>query len=149
YHYHVRVHPIPPDGLYTSWDYNRGVAAKYYNRIKPDGVDIDGVNDDQGNVDGAGGQSFFFDAPDPTFSPPAATLEWAQVSGPNDCGSLVYIVEIKGATSVEHPAVVPYYRDDGCLDDGTGDNPVQRPWPGESSSDSRVRNGYCAAAGKP
>src|SRR5207253_9671059 len=23
YRYHLRVHPIPPDGLYTSWDYNR------------------------------------------------------------------------------------------------------------------------------
>src|SRR6266704_3448365 len=87
YHYHVRVHPIPPDGLYTSWDYNRGVVSKFYNRIK-------------------------------------------------------------GATTAENPAVVPYYRDDSCLDDGTGDNPVPRPWPGESSDDTRVTNGYCAA-GKP
>src|SRR4029079_12102225 len=83
YHYHVRVHPIPPDGLYTSWDYNRGVAAKYYNRVisvtRPEGVDIDGVTDDQGNVDGANGQAFFVDAPDPSFSPPAATLEWEEV----------------------------------------------------------------------
>src|SRR5439155_26628007 len=46
-------------------------------------------------------------------------------------------------------AVVPYYRDDSCLDDGTGDNPVSRPWPGEASDDTRVMNGYCAANGKP
>jgi hypothetical protein len=37
---------------------------------------------------------------------------------------------------------VPYYRDDACLDDGTGDNPVARPWPGENFTDSRVKNGY-------
>jgi hypothetical protein len=149
YHYHVRVHPIPPDGLYTSWDYNRGVAAKYYNTIKTAGVDIDGVNDDQGNVDGVGNFPAYFDAVDPTFSPPSATLQWEEVSGFNDFGSLVYIVEMKGATSVENPAVVPYYRDDACLDDGTGDNPVQRPWPGESGSDARVLQGYCTANGKP
>jgi hypothetical protein len=149
YHYHVRVHPIPPDGLYTSWDYNRGIAAKYYDRIKPNGVDIDGVNDDTGNVDGVFGMPAYFDAPDPTFNVPSAILNWEEVSGANDYGSLVYIVEIKGATTAENPAVVPYYRDDACLDDGTGDNPVARPWPGESSTDSRVQNGYCAAAGKP
>jgi hypothetical protein len=38
--------------------------------------------------------------------------------------------------------VVPYYRDDACFDDGTGDSPVQRPWPGETSTDDRVRQGY-------
>src|SRR5207244_12573143 len=40
YHYHVRVHPIPPDALYTSWDYNPAAVAKYYDILKPDGVDI-------------------------------------------------------------------------------------------------------------
>ena len=149
YRYHVRVHPIPPDGLYTSWDYNAGVAVKYYNRIKPDGVDIDGVNDDTGNVDGVFGNPAYFDAPDPTFNVPSAVLNWEQVSGASDYGSLVYIVEIKGATTAVNPAVVPYYRDDSCLDDGTGDAPVARPWPGEASSDPRVMDGYCAAAGKP
>ena len=72
YRYHVRVHPIPPDGLYTSWDYNRGVACTYYNAIKPGGVAVDGVNDDQGNIDGVGNFPAYFDAPDPTFSPPSA-----------------------------------------------------------------------------
>src|SRR5581483_1664677 len=149
YHYHVRVHPIPPDGLYTSWDYNRGVVSKYYDTIKPDGVDIDGVNDDTGNVDGVFGTPAYFDAPDPTFNAPSALLNWEEVSGAADHGSLVYIVEMKGATTAENPAVVPYYRDDACLDDGTGDNPVSRPWPGEASTDTRVTDGYCAAAGKP
>jgi Bacterial Ig domain len=147
YRYHVRVHPIPPDGLYTSWDYNAHVVAKYYNVLNPDGADIDGVNDDAGNVDGVGTFPAFFDVPDPTFSPPTAILQWEEVSGAGDFGSLVYVIELKGATTVVNPAVVPYYRDDACLDDGTGDDPVQRPWPGEASTDSRVRGGYCAAAG--
>ncbi len=44
---------------------------------------------------------------------------------------------------------MPYYRDDACLDDGTGDDPVARPWPGEASTDQRVKDGYAALAGKP
>jgi hypothetical protein len=31
-----------------------------------------------------------------------------------------------------------------CLDDGTGDNPVARPWPSETSDDLRVTSGYKA-----
>ncbi|HEY2387465.1 MAG TPA: Ig-like domain-containing protein [Candidatus Binatia bacterium] len=147
YHYHVRVHPIPPDGLYTSWDYNAGIAAKYYNTIKPDGVDIDGVNDDVGNIDGVFGTPAYFDIPDPTFNVPSAILNWEQVSGRDDFGSLVYIVELKGATTLLNPAVLPYYRDDKCLDDGTGDDPVSRPWPGEASTDQRVKDGYSAENG--
>lgn len=147
YHYHVRVHPIPPDGLYTSWDYNHGVVSTYYNVLKPDGVAIDGVNDDVGNVDGVFGFPAYFDAPDPTFNAPSAILNWEEISGAGSNGSLVYIVEIKGATTAENPAVVPYYRDDACLDDGTGDDPVSRPWPGEASTDPRVHDGYSAENG--
>jgi hypothetical protein len=149
YRYHVRVHPIPPDGLYTSWDYDHDVAITYYNVLKPGGVPVDGVNDDVGHVDGVFGFPAFFDAPDPTFNAPTAILNWEQVSGAGDAGSLVYIVEMKGATTLLDPAVVPYYRDDACLDDGTGDDPVARPWPGEPSTDPRVRDGYVAAAGGP
>jgi len=147
YRYHVRVHPIPPDGLYTSWDYNAGVATTYYNILNPNGVAIDGVNDDEGNIDSVNGQPAFVDVFDPTFSPPSAIGTWEQVSGAGDAGSLVYAVEMKGATSLLNPAVVPYYRDDKCFDDGTGDDPVQRPWPGEPSTDQRVRDGYSEAAG--
>src|SRR5262249_21738011 len=57
--------------------------------------------------------------------------------------------EIKGDTSFTNSLVVPYCRDDACLDDGTGDDPVQRPYPGEATTDSRVQAGYAAAAGKP
>src|SRR6185295_13650779 len=58
-----------------------------------------------------------------------------------------YILELKGATTLVNPAVVPYYRDDACLDDGTGDDPVPRPWPGEASTDQRVIDGYSEANG--
>jgi hypothetical protein len=150
YRYRLRVHPIPPDGLYTSWDYNHGVAAKYFNALHPDGVDIDGVNDEVlPPVDSVAGQPAYFDAPDPTFSVPITMLQWEQVSGAGDDGSLVYVLENKSATSLENPTVVPYYRDDKCFDDGTGDDPVARPWPGEASTDPRVMDGYAKLAGVP
>ena len=145
YRYRMRVHPIPPDGLYTSWDYNAGIATTYFNALHPDGVAIDGVNDDVGQVDSIGDMPAFFDAPDPTFSTPITMLQWEQVSGRDDFGSLVYVLENKGATSLENPAVVPYYRDDKCFDDGTGDDPVARPWPGEASTDPRVVAAYAGA----
>jgi hypothetical protein len=158
YRFHVRVHPIPPDGLYTSWDYNYGVATKYWNQhnqnIKPEGYDINGVNDDQGNVDAIplsqlGQDDFpaFFDAPDPSFSPPSAILSWEEIAGASDFGSLVYIWELTGPSSLTNAVAVPYYRDDACLDDGTGDDPVQRPWPGEATTEQRVKDGYSANAG--
>ncbi|MEA2453161.1 MAG: hypothetical protein QOG04_1871 [Actinomycetota bacterium] len=139
YRFRVRVHPIPPDGLYTSWDYNQGVAQCYFNESHSDCVHVDGVNDDILNVDEAPtGQPAFFDATDPQHSKPLANLNWEQVSGAGDAGSLVYMFEMKNAQSAENPLVVPYYRDDACLDDGTGDNPTPRQFPGEASTDARV-----------
>jgi len=150
YRYRVRVHPIPPDGLYTSWDYNRGVASTYYNALRPGGVPIDGVNDDVGQIDELPtGDPAFFDVPDPTFNIPLTLDTWEQVSGRDDAGSLVYTFELMGPTSLANPAVVPYYRDDACLDDGTGDDPVARPYPGEASTDPRVQAGYASLAGRP
>ena len=138
YRYRVRVHPIPPDGLYTSWDYNHDQVATYYNETKTEGVAIDGVNDDILNVDEApNGQPAFFDAPDPTFTKPLAFLNWEQVSGRGDNGSLVYIFELKNAQGLENPTVVPYYRDDACLDDGTGDDPSPRLNPGDTLATNR------------
>jgi hypothetical protein len=146
YRFRVRVHPIPPDGLYTSWDYNKGVAAKYYNLAKPDGVAVDGMNDDVGQVDELpNGDPAYFDGPDPTFDLPSAIDRPEEVAGRGSAGGLVYAFEFKGATSLANAAAVPYYRDDACLDDGTGDNPVARPWPGEASTDARVRKGYAEA----
>ncbi|HEV2755633.1 MAG TPA: Ig-like domain-containing protein [Actinomycetota bacterium] len=132
YRYRVRVHPIPPDGLYTSWDYNHDKVATYFNETKTGGVPIDGVNDDILNIDEApNGDPAFFDAPDPTFTKPLAFLNWEQVAGRGDNGSLVYMFELKNAQGLENPTVVPYYRDDACFDDGTGDNPSPRLNPGD------------------
>jgi hypothetical protein len=144
YRYRVRVHPIPSDGLYTSWDYNKDVASLYYNPTRPDGVPIDGVNDDTGNVDSipGSGNPAFVDACDPTFDVCSAVGRTEQVAGKGDAGSAVYSFEILGPTSALNFSAVPYYRDDACLDDGTGDAPVNRPWPGEASTDSRVKQGY-------
>ncbi|ROH86533.1 hypothetical protein ED208_15995 [Stagnimonas aquatica] len=173
YRYHVRVHPIPPDGLYTSWDYNRSAmvptpeeqkagvpGGRYYTLLRPQGVPIDGVNDDFGQIDSIapiagycltsdgpqpskdGRCPLFLDVADPSFNLPLAFANWEQISAKGDLGSLVYTFELKGLTSLATPAVVPYYRDDACLDDGTGDDPVRRPWPGEASTDARVVAGY-------
>jgi hypothetical protein len=150
YRYRVRVHPIPPDGLYTSWDYNKDAMGTYYNLEKPDGVPIDGINDDTGQVsDLPNGDPAYFDFPDPTFDVPSAVDRPEEVAGRGSNGGLVYVFEFKGATSLTNAAVVPYYRDDACLDDGTGDDPVQRPWPGEASTDKRVQAGYAAVNKAP
>jgi hypothetical protein len=154
YSYHVRVHPIPSDGLYTSWDYDPAAVTTYYNAVKSEdqppgsvpvpvtGVPIDGINDDVGYVDKVpvAGEPAYFDAPDPTFDAVTAINRPEEVAGPN--GGLVYEFEFTGATSALNASAVPYYRDDDCLDDGTGDKPVPRPWPGEASDDSRVQQGY-------
>ena len=48
----LRVHVIPPgDGIYAQWDYNAGIATRYYNSIltasgRADGVAIDGEDDE-------------------------------------------------------------------------------------------------------
>jgi hypothetical protein len=43
----LRVHVIPPgDGIYSQWDFNAGKMTKYYNPYVPDGVAIDGKNDE-------------------------------------------------------------------------------------------------------
>ncbi|HUR52242.1 MAG TPA: hypothetical protein VMZ11_08975 [Mycobacteriales bacterium] len=148
FRYRMRVHPIPSDGLYTSWDYNKGVASTYYNLTKPQGVAVDGMNDDVGQLDQLpNGDPAYFDAPDPTFDVPSAIDRPEEVAGRGSAGGLVYAFEFKGLTSLTNAAAVPYYRDDACLDDGTGDNPVARPWPGEASTDSRVQKGYAAENG--
>jgi hypothetical protein len=151
YRYRVRVHPIPPDGLYTSWDYNHDVVGTYYNESLADGVTIDGINDEVvGNIDEApNGDPAFFDAPDPTFTKPLAFLNWEQVSGNGGNGSLVYLFEVKNPQAFENPLVVPYYRDDACLDDGTGDDPSPRAWPGDSYQDLENRSGGPEYAARP
>ncbi|MDQ3964190.1 MAG: thrombospondin type 3 repeat-containing protein [Actinomycetota bacterium] len=44
----LRVHVIPPlDGIYSQWDYNFAEVTTYYNPFNPDGVAIDGKNDER------------------------------------------------------------------------------------------------------
>src|SRR5437764_11397725 len=49
----LRVHVIPPlDGIYAQWDMNAGRMTTFYNPKRPDGVPIDGSNDEVfGNLD--------------------------------------------------------------------------------------------------
>lgn len=161
FRYRVRVHPIPPDGLYTSWDYNAGVATKYYDTKKPNGVAIDGVPDDSLNIKtlpGAGlpcpykgnpihdlpcpGDPAYFDFPDPSFSPLTAVDNPEEVAG-NGFG-LVYVFKLDTVASNINAVEVPYYSDDACLDDGTGNSPVPRPYPGNASTSKQVEDGYVA-----
>ncbi|MCA1838765.1 MAG: hypothetical protein LC723_00325 [Actinobacteria bacterium] len=44
---YLRVHVIPPfDGIYVQWDYNAGKVSRYSNPYRPEGVAIDGKNDE-------------------------------------------------------------------------------------------------------
>jgi hypothetical protein len=144
YAYHVRVHPIPPDGLYTDWDYRPGVATTYYNLRNPGGVKVDGIPD--GTVGDltevpVTRQKAYVNSCDPTFALCSALDNPEEVAGRGF--ALVYSFELTGPTAAAgNAAVVPYYKDDACFDDGTGDAPAPRPWPGEASTDARVRAGY-------
>jgi hypothetical protein len=43
----LRVHVIPPfDGIYSQWDMNAGKVDTYFNPMRPDGVPVDGQNDE-------------------------------------------------------------------------------------------------------
>ncbi|MGH7900068.1 MAG: hypothetical protein ACREQQ_19085, partial [Candidatus Binatia bacterium] len=146
---YLRVHPIPPlDGIYTQWDYNAGRMTKYYNPMRPDGVVLDGKNDEVfGNLDDPCNPHYdtaygpivrqipeacseyhqSVDVFDPTFSMVNATLQWEQVSGM--WGTLVtrwLINKVTPGGAVQGLLSVPYYRDDSCFDDGTGTSPGPR-----------------------
>ena len=110
----LRVHVIPPlDGIYAQWDFNAGRVDTFYNSRNPQGVPIDGVNDEAfGNIDDPCNPAFdanstsetdqqiregyrslqlcegfpyhqSVDLADPTFSDANVALGWAQVSGPH------------------------------------------------------------------
>ena len=108
----LRVHVIPPlDGIYSQWDYNAGRMTTFRSPYQPNGVKIDGQNDDAfGNLDdpcnpkydanGTGQLSQTYrstykaaglcdateyhqsiDKADPTFGGPNAALQWGETSG--------------------------------------------------------------------
>jgi hypothetical protein len=66
------------------------------------------------------------DAPDLSFSSTNAGLAWSQVSGPS--GSIVdrittSVRDLTPGGAAQSTVAVPYYRDDACFDDGTGNDP--------------------------
>ncbi len=126
----LRVHVIPPlDGIYAQWDYNAGVMTKYYNPQRPEGVAIDGSNDEVlGNLDdpcnnkydqndtGTATQTYrdvyqtsqlcslspyhqSADVTDPTMAKPGAALDWSVTAGPS--GTIVdrYDPEVRSTTA--------------------------------------------------
>ena len=56
----LRVHPIPPlDGIYAQWDMAAGRMTRFYNSKHPEGVAIDGHNDEVfGNLDDPCNQNY-------------------------------------------------------------------------------------------
>jgi hypothetical protein len=110
----LRVHAIPPlDGIYAQWDFNAGRMTRFYNPRNPDGVAIDGSNDEVfGNLDDPcnehydandtsdfdqGYRSIYrathlceispyhqsVDPGDPTFADANAGSGWSQTAGPH------------------------------------------------------------------
>jgi hypothetical protein len=171
----LRVHPIPPlDGIYAQWDFNGGAVTKFFNSKHPEGVAVDGRNDEAfGNLDDPcndnysandtgqldqGYRSFYAATPlcdlspyhqsvdvfDPTFNQANAALEWSQVTGPG--GTVVdrYNTAPEDLTPgglAQSVVAVPYYRDDSCFDDGTGDDPGARVKPGSSDEPRKRADG--------
>lgn len=124
--YMMRVHPIPPDGVYAFWDHRAGMMETYYTPARPGGVPIDGKNDElygtnsDWQEDLLGASLFTIDAPDPTLQPLVADFAWDEATGP--WATLVtYIATPAGMPS---GALTPYYRDDSQFDDGTGSDPA-------------------------
>lgn len=123
--YHLRVHPIPPDGLYAFWDNKAGMMTTYYTPLRPQGVPIDGRNDElygtnsEWQQDVLGKPYFTIDAPDPTFQPPLANENWDEVAGPY--GAIVTYIHTPAG--LQAGALTPYYRDDSTFLDGTGHEP--------------------------
>jgi hypothetical protein len=156
----LRVHVIPPlDGIYAQWDMNAGRITRFYNSRLPEGVPVDGRNDEVfGNFDDPCNSNYdandtsaldqtyrsayeaiglcelpddvdyhlSIDVADPTMSDANAALGWSELSGPH--GTIVdrYSASVRDLTPGGAPqglVALPYYRDDSCFDDGTGDDP--------------------------
>jgi hypothetical protein len=124
----LRVHPIPPlDGIYAQWDFNAGVMTRFYNTRKPEGVAVDGRNDEVfGNLDDPCNANFdgndtsdtdqgyrelyrqlqlcrapyhqSVDVFDPTFSEANAALGWSQTSGP--AGTIVDRIQVERVSDI-------------------------------------------------
>jgi hypothetical protein len=148
----VHVIP-PLDGIYAQWDFNAGRVSTFTNSRgshEVDGVNDEAYGNfddpcnpnydasstsgvDQGYRDFAQQMQLCrapyhlsADLPDLAFGDPSAGTDWSLTAGPN--GSIVdrITVDVKDQSpggAAQSVAAVPYYRDDSCFDDGTGDNP--------------------------
>ena len=106
FNYHLRVHPIPVDGLYTDWDYQPGVATTYYNLKSANGVPIDGQPDNVGEVDQVAGKNVQTNTCDPTFAVCSSIDNPEEVAGAGF--GLVYQFELTGATAAAgNVAILP------------------------------------------
>ena len=156
YRYHVRVHPIPPDGLYTSWDYNPGVATRYYNLEAPNGVRDRRRQRRPGGTSRPGaGVPCVYEANPVKYLPcpgdPATSTSPTRPSTSRQrrrprrsrqrLRSGLRLQAQRGDDALANAAVVPYYRDDACLDDGTGDDAGAAAVAGRGSTDTRVQAG--------
>jgi hypothetical protein len=74
----------------------------------------------QGNENGICNDIDMFD---PSFDGPVGALNWEEIAGPN--GGVVTRWAIKHHTGGDAYTLIatPYYRDDSCFDDGTGNDP--------------------------
>ena len=123
----LRVHPIPPgDGIYAQWDFNAARITRYYNPHVPDGVDVDGRDDEAfGNLYVDAGEEFHndVDVVDPTFSGVSPSFSWEQLSGPGGTFVSSWTIRTVNLGAAHAVLTTPYYRDDSCFDDGTGTDP--------------------------
>lgn len=114
--YRMRVHPVPPDGVYAFWDHASGAVDTYFTPLRPEGVPIDGANDELAGTNSEWQDLFTVDTPDPTLSGALANVAWDQASG--RAGSLVTFIR---APDTRSGVLTPYYRDDAAFEDGTGE----------------------------
>ncbi len=104
YQYHVRVHPIPTDGLYTSWDFNYGNVSTL---LQPAATSAacpstapTATASARSNSLPVTGQPAFVNSCDPTYDICSALYNPEEIAGPH--GSLVYI-----AGSAVEPVQLP------------------------------------------
>ncbi|HEX2015612.1 MAG TPA: hypothetical protein VGN69_02880 [Solirubrobacteraceae bacterium] len=90
---------------------------------------------------------------DPTFSSANASLQWNEVTG--DSGTIIDRTQVDQATDLtpgglaQSITAVPYYRDDSCFDDGTGNDPGIRVNPGKSDEPRKTSTGQDRKCWRP
>jgi hypothetical protein len=120
---------VGPDGVSIDSADTFGQTLRSLNNDKPLSVGVPNPNNSLPlpSCDAAGNACLHgdFDVSDVAFSGPPGTLQWEEMDGPY--GATVERWNIHQVTPVGTPlaaiATYPYYRDDSCFDDGTGNDP--------------------------